>query len=100
MIPKAVYNKRISELSDLLVRDSGKNLKKLPNKFHGNHPAYSQWISMKLDRMATSKNGITQEGIDKLLNEASRKINDAYDNFKKTGGAENMNEYFKKLLRE
>lgn len=100
LIPKAVYNKRISELSDLLARDSGKNLKKLPNKFHGNHPAYSQWISMKLDRMATSKNGITQEGIDKLLNEASRKINDAYDNFKKTGGAENMNEYFKKLLKE
>ena len=100
LIPKAVYNKRVSELSSLLVRDSGKNLKKLPNKFHGNHPAYSQWISMRLDRMATSKNGITQEGVDKLLHEASRKINDAYDNFKRTGGKENMNDYFKKLLRE
>ena len=100
LIPKAVYNKRVSELSSLLVRDSGKNLKKLPNKFHGNHPAYSQWISMRLDRMATSKNGITQEGVDKLLHEASRKINDAYDNFKRTGGKENMNDYFKKLLME
>lgn len=79
---------------------SGKNLKKLPNKFHGNHPAYSQWISMQLDRMATSKNGITQEGIDKLLRKASRKINDAYDNFKRTGGKENMNDFFKKILIE
>ena len=100
LIPKAVYNKRVSELFGILVRDSGKNLKKLPNKFHGNHPAYSQWISMQLDRMATSKNGITQEGVDKLLHEASRKINDAYDNFKRTGGKENMNDYFKKLLME
>ena len=83
-----------------MLRDSGKNLKRLPNKFHGNHPAYSKWISIRLERMALSKNGITQEGVDELLHEASRRINDAYDNFKRTGGKENMNDYFKKILNE
>lgn len=98
LIPKAVYNKRLADLSSLLARDSGKNLKKLPNRFHGNHPAYSKWISAQLDRMASSKEGITQAGIDKLLKNANKRINEAYDNFRRTGGKENMNEYFKKLI--
>ena len=98
LIPKAVYNKRLADLSSLLARDSGKNLKKLPNRFHGNHPAYSKWISAQLDRMASSKEGITQAGIDKLLKNATKRINEAYDNFRRTGGKENMNDYFKKLI--
>ena len=80
------------------MRDSGENLKKLPNKFHGNHPAYSKWIETKLEKLSKTNGGLTEVKIDKLLDESRKEINKAYENFKNTGGKENMNDYFKKLI--
>jgi len=79
------------------MRDCGKNLKKLPNRFHGNHPAYSKWIEKKLEKLSNTKGGLTEEKINKLLDESKKEIYKAYENFKNTGGKENMNDYFKKL---
>ena len=100
VIPKAVYRKYSKELSKIILRDSGKNLKKLPNRFHGNHPSYSKWIEKKLEYMRRSEGGITEERITKLTEEARVEINKAYDNFKNTGGKEKMNDYFKKKLND
>lgn len=82
------------------MRDSGKNIKRLPNKFHQNHPAYNDWIEYKLNAIIKGKGGVTQEKIDDLIKEASQEINKAYDNFKRTDGAVNMNSYFKDLLKK
>ena len=100
LIPKAVYKDYFSKLSSFIVRDSGKNIKRLPNKFHQNHPAYSKWIETKLENIIRRDGGITQEKVDNLIKEASQEINKAYDNFKRTDGAVNMNSYFKNLLEE
>ena len=40
IIPKQLYN-IIPGLGDLILKNSGLNLKQVPNKFHGNHPAYT-----------------------------------------------------------
>ena len=100
LIPKAVYKDYFSKLSSFIVRDSGKNIKRLPNKFHQNHPAYNDWIEYKLNAIIKGKGGVTQEKIDDLIKEASQEINKAYDNFKRTDGAVNMNSYFKDLLKK
>ncbi|MGN0232653.1 MAG: hypothetical protein ACI4A8_10660, partial [Muribaculaceae bacterium] len=99
LIPKAVYKSRSSELSSFLVRDSGKNLKKLPNRFHGNHPAYNKWIDLQINKALDTEGKITQEKIDNILKDATKMINGAYDNFIRTGGQENMNDFFKRFLK-
>lgn len=78
------------------MRDCGKNLKKLPNRFHGNHPEYSKWIDRKLTELQKSGK-LNKEEINKLIDEATKNINKAYDNFIKTDGKENLNQFFKKL---
>ena len=99
VIPKAVYRKYSKELSKIILRDSGKNLKKLPNRFHGNHPNYSKWIELQLNKISKKNNGtINAQDIDMLLDKARKKINEAYDNFQQTGGKENMDKYFKKII--
>ena len=97
IIPKAVYKRYEKKLTSIIMRDCGKNLKKLPNRFHGNHPAYSKWIEKKLEKLSNTKGGLTEEKINKLLDESKKEIYKAYENFKNTGGKENMNDYFKKL---
>jgi len=52
IIPKAVYDEYAKQLSNLVGKDAFENLTKLPNRFHGNHPAYSDWIRGKLDEFS------------------------------------------------
>ena len=61
---------------------------------------FAGWIENKLEQMRRLEGGITKERITKLTEEARAEINKAYDNFKNTGGKENMNDYFKKLLND
>ncbi len=50
-----------------------------------------------MQKLSNTKGGLTEEKINKLLDESKKEIYKAYENFKNTGGKENMNDYFKKL---
>ncbi len=93
LVPKKVF-KDNPELINLLLRDSGQNLKKLPAGFHGNHPSYSEYVQRRITEM--KNNGtLNEQNIKVLQKELTSRINQAYDNYKVTG--ENLNTYFKAL---
>jgi hypothetical protein len=96
LIPKAVYKLFEKDFLGIMGRDVAKNLKKLPSKFHGSHYWYNQYIKKELTKLAET--GINKESVDGLLKKASSEINKAYENFMKSGGAENMNDYFRKIM--
>jgi len=91
IIPKKVF-KDTPELIKLMKRDVGQNLKKLPSGFHGNHPAYSNYVNGRINNLIRTGN-LSAESIKSLQKEMSLMINKAYDNYKLTG--ENLNTFFK-----
>lgn len=93
IIPKALF-KKMDDLNYVLKRDSKLNRIIVPSGFHGNHPAYTDWIRKQLSKYM--KNGrITPEDVQEVIKQASSEINKAYLNYSKTG--ERMNSYFKRL---
>jgi RHS repeat-associated protein len=93
LIPKKVF-KETAELANVMKRDIGQNLKKLPSGFHGNHPSYSDYVQRRITEMI--ENGtLNEQNIKVLQKDLSSRINQAYDNYKVTG--ENLNTYFKAL---
>lgn len=91
IVPKAVY-RQYPELAEYMHRDNG-NLFDLPEKFHGNHPAYSKWIEMQI---IEHQKTLSKETIQKITNDAKKEIKKAEKVWLKSNGAINMNEYFKK----
>ena len=81
-----------------MARDGKMNLIDLPVGFHGNHPAYSDWINEKI---TIAQNGtLTYDKILQIQKEAVIEIEKAYKIWEKQGckPSDNMNAYFKKLL--
>ncbi|UUC47349.1 AHH domain-containing protein [Flavobacterium cerinum] len=67
--------------------------------FHGNAPAYDQWIEDKINKYV-KKNG--SKGLEsyiegKLIPQADKLLDKMYETYKKTG--KNMNDQFKELLK-
>lgn len=71
------------------------NLKLVRAGFHGNHPAYSTWITNELNKTMEKESRLTPQSVNEIITEAKIEIENAYKNYKLTG--ENMNTYFKKL---
>lgn len=80
-----------------MLRDSKANLIDLPAGFHGNHPAYSTWVTNKLNDIA--KTGLSYDKLMKFKREAISEIENAYQLWIDSGksSSANMNEYFKRL---
>lgn len=91
IIPQQVYN-LMPEIADYILKNSGGNLKKLPNRFHGNHPAYTNWIKQEIEKLHRSGN-LTEDGLKGLIENANKEINQAYGEFERTG--QSLNDYFK-----
>lgn len=92
IIPMAVF-KENTNLSKYMHKDKG-NLIELPEKFHGNHPAYSKWIKEQID-MATSRGTLSVETINDIKELAKKEINKAEQVWYESNGSINMNTYFK-----
>ena len=96
LIPKAVYN-QFSDVAEFMARDSKVNLLEVPAGFHGNHPAYSKWVTRELEELA--RDGMTYEKLMDFKRKAVEEIEHAYKIWIDSGKSNNanMNEYFKKL---
>lgn len=68
------------------------NLKAIPNRFHGNHPAYTKYIKEGIEKLV-EKNQFNKEGLEGLIKEANAEINKAYKEFETSG--QSLNDYFK-----
>ncbi len=93
LIPQALFEK-MPVLSKYILRNASYNLKKLPNRFHGNHPAYSKWIEKEIGKLA-EKGMFNEKGLRGLIKDANQHINKAYKEFEVSG--QNLNQYFKNL---
>ncbi|MCJ8155264.1 hypothetical protein MKJ01_15980 [Chryseobacterium sp. SSA4.19] len=91
IIPQQLYA-LMPAIGEFILKNSGVNLKKLPNRFHGNHPAYTNWIKGKID-VLIERNELTKEGLEGIIKEANTEINKAYKEFKESG--QSLNKYFK-----
>nr|WP_273255061.1 AHH domain-containing protein [Pseudomonas sp.] len=91
IIPQQLF-KEIPAIGDFILKNSGINLKKLPNRFHGNHPAYTNWIKSQFNELVETGN-FTKEGLQGLIKNANSEINKAYKEFRESG--QSMNDYFK-----
>lgn len=91
IIPQQLY-KLMPEIGDFILKNSGINLKKLPNRFHGNHPAYTNWVKNKIDDLL-AEGDLTKEGLEGVIKEANIELNKAYKEFKESG--QSLNDYFK-----
>ncbi len=67
-----------------------KILKKLPTPFHGNHPAYSNYVKERVENLGT----ITLDKMKNLQHELRQEINDIYLN---QPNFERLNDYYKAL---
>jgi A nuclease family of the HNH/ENDO VII superfamily with conserved AHH len=79
--------------------DDMQNLMYLENIFHTNHPAYNKFISDKLIDLIDSSNGLTIQGIQTVISDASVTIQNGRSAWKSAGGtlANNLNEYIKTI---
>jgi len=93
IIPKAVYRDAAKAIQNAIELNGGFNLKKIPFPFHGNHPQYNIFVTNQLNNLKD----ISPGSIQNLQKDLNSLINTAYDNYKATGGAENLNEFFRKL---
>ncbi|WP_333694373.1 RHS repeat domain-containing protein [Flavobacterium sp.] len=93
LIPKATF-KKYMELADVMKRDVGQNLKKLPAGFHWSHKSYNKYVEKRIQEMIDNGT-LNEQNIKVLQHNLSKLINQAYDNYKVTG--ENLNTYFKAL---
>ncbi|WP_228393949.1 SpvB/TcaC N-terminal domain-containing protein [Chryseobacterium artocarpi] len=91
IIPQQLY-KIMPAIGEFILKNSGMNLKKLPNRFHGNHPAYTNWVKDQIVELAKD-GGLTKEGLEGIIKNANDEINKAYKEFKENG--QSLNEYFK-----
>ena len=91
IIPQQLF-KEMPKIGDFILKNSGINLKKLPNRFHGNHPAYTNWIRERMSDLAAD--GFTKGGLQGVIKKANSEINKAYKEFQKSG--QSLNDYFKK----
>lgn len=64
------------------------NLIDLDKPFHGNHPAYSQYVREAVEDLK-AKGNLTLQGLRDLQDELRGKINDA------KGSGKNLNDHFK-----
>ncbi len=94
IIPKAVY-RDYKEIQSLMHKDID-NLIEIPAGFHGNHPAYSDWIHAKLQQNI-GKGGITIDNLNELKNQAQKEISKALRKWEESGRTINMNTYFKNI---
>lgn len=69
-------------------------LLEVPAGFHGNHPAYNEWITRKLNDSRINGR-LLPESVQKVRKDAEIEIEGAYKLWKETGV--NMNSYFKNL---
>lgn len=92
IIPQQLF-KEMPAIGDFILKNSGLNLKKLPNRFHGNHPAYTNWIRDRFSDLA-SEGKFNKAGIQGVIKKANSEINKAYKEFQKSG--QSLNDYFKK----
>lgn len=67
------------------------NLIDLDTPFHGNHPKFSDYVRERVEKLV--KKGMDIDSIRELQDELIGHINDALENYKKTGM--NLNDYFK-----
>lgn len=91
LLPQQLY-KEMPEIADFILKNSGVNLKKVPNRFHGKHPAYTTWVAGKISALEETGK-LTKEGLEDIIKEANKEINKAYKEFEKSG--QSLNDYFK-----
>ncbi|MDN5478669.1 MAG: hypothetical protein L0G39_17215, partial [Chryseobacterium sp.] len=91
IIPQQLY-KLMPKIGDFILKNSGMNLKAIPNRFHGNHPAYTKYIKEGIEKLV-EKNQFNKEGLEGLIKEANAEINKAYKEFETSG--QSLNDYFK-----
>ncbi|MCD2425923.1 DUF6443 domain-containing protein [Niabella pedocola] len=92
VIPNKTY-KEYKELLDGVgwAQDAGRNLKKLPIPFHGNHPAYSRRVKRSIEQLIENGN-LNKKSLMELQRELRQEIDDVL-----TGGHQRMNDYYKNL---
>jgi len=74
IIPKAVYKHFEDIISPIMKKNAKDNLINIPAGFHGNHPAYSDWIKDKINEEIASNNGkLTPSSVKKVIDQATRK---------------------------
>lgn len=83
-----------SDLSNAGFDVNLNNLIDLPKKFHVNAPAYQKYVERELDAILSANGGtLPISEIHQLQNRLVNKINEAYDDYLKTGN--NLSEFFK-----
>lgn len=88
VIPKAIY-KELNLGKYGFSINHGLNLKKLPSFFHGNHPAYSNYVRQRIQQMGV----VDIHKLKILQRDLRQEINDIYLNT----GFSRLNDYYKTL---
>ena len=91
LLPKQLF-KEMPAIGDFILKNSGINLKKLPNRFHGYHPAYTKWIGGQIEGLVSSGK-FNKSNLQGLIKKANSEINQAYKEFQKSG--QSLNDYSK-----
>ena len=91
IIPKAIW-KKYSRVLKPFLKNGPYNLKKLPAPFHGNHPAYNEYVGKQLEALIQQNGGQLTEGALRTFQHKLRlELGKAYNSGKK------LNDYFKGL---